>query len=64
MTKTVDLIPLDNFLTTLPEKTTAVIPILQRAQAMYGYLPRKILQRVTDRLNIPQGRVYSVEILL
>jgi NADH-quinone oxidoreductase subunit E len=60
MTETVDLAPLDDFLATLPEKTTDIIPILQRAQAIYGYLPREVLQRIADCLNLSMGKLYGV----
>jgi len=38
----------------------ALIPILQRAQALYGYLPPDVLQGIADRLNISLGKVYAV----
>lgn len=38
----------------------ALIPILQRAQGIYGYLPRAVLQRIADRLNVSLGKVYGV----
>ena len=38
----------------------ALIPILQKTQAIYGYLPPKVLQHIADRLNISSGRVYGV----
>lgn len=60
MTEAVDLKPLDDYLASLPDKTTDVIPILQRAQGIYGYLPRQVLQRVADRVGVSLSKVYGV----
>jgi len=38
----------------------ALIPILQKAQEQYGYLPKEALQRIADRLGIAVGKVYGV----
>jgi NADH-quinone oxidoreductase subunit E len=38
----------------------ALIPILQKAQAIYSYLPPEVLQRIADRLNISSSKVYGV----
>ena len=38
----------------------ALIPILQRAQAVYGYLPVEVLQYIADRLNVSLGKIYGV----
>ena len=60
MTEPVDLGPLNDMLTSLPEQTTDVIPILQRAQAIYGYLPKEVLEMIADRLGMSSSRVYGV----
>jgi NADH-quinone oxidoreductase subunit E len=60
MTEPVDLSPLNDLLSTLPEQTTDVIPILQRAQEIYGYLPPEVLRRIADCLNVPLSKVYGV----
>jgi NADH:ubiquinone oxidoreductase subunit E len=57
---TLDLSLLDDVLTKYEGKKGALIPILQRAQAIYGYLPVEVLQAIADRLNISQGKVYGV----
>ena len=44
----------------LPENTTDVIPILQRVQTIYGYLPPEALQCISDRLNISLGKLFGV----
>ena len=38
----------------------ALIPILQRAQGVYGYLPRDVLEAVAGRLGVSLGKVYGV----
>ncbi|MCU0560904.1 MAG: NAD(P)H-dependent oxidoreductase subunit E [Desulfobacterales bacterium] len=38
----------------------AVIPVLQRAQAIFGYLPPEVLRRVATGLRAPLGRVFGV----
>jgi NADH-quinone oxidoreductase subunit E len=60
MTEPVDLGPLNDMLASLPEHTTDVIPILQRAQAIYGYLPPEVLQRISEFLSIALGKIYGV----
>ncbi|UCD83000.1 MAG: NAD(P)H-dependent oxidoreductase subunit E, partial [Desulfobacterales bacterium] len=31
----------------------AVIPVLQKAQKIYGYLPAEVLQRIAQRMRVP-----------
>jgi NADH:ubiquinone oxidoreductase subunit E len=38
----------------------ALIPILQRAQGIYGYLPPEVLHSVAARLDVALGKVYGV----
>ena len=38
----------------------ALIPILQQAQTIYGYLPQEILDLIARRLEVSVGRVYGV----
>jgi NADH-quinone oxidoreductase subunit E len=38
----------------------AVIPVLQRAQAIFGYLPPEVLRRVAAGLKAPLSRVFGV----
>lgn len=37
-----------------------LMPVLQEAQDIYGYLPYEIQQRISDALNIPISDVYGV----
>jgi NADH-quinone oxidoreductase subunit E len=38
----------------------ALIPVLQEAQGIYGYLPEEVLVHVSQGLKIPLSRVYGV----
>jgi NADH-quinone oxidoreductase subunit E len=38
----------------------ALIPVLQRAQTLYGYLPPEVLKLIADRLGVSLGKVYGV----
>jgi NADH:ubiquinone oxidoreductase subunit E len=38
----------------------ALIPVLQEAQAAYGYLPEEILKRVSRKLKVPLPKIYGV----
>lgn len=38
----------------------SLIPILQRAQALYGYLPAEVLKLIARRLGVSIGKIYGV----
>lgn len=38
----------------------ALIPVLQQAQEIYGYLPIEVQQMIAEGLNIPLSEVYGV----
>ena len=42
------------------EQKGALIPILQRAQGVYGFLPPEVLQLIADRLGVSLSKVYGV----
>jgi NADH-quinone oxidoreductase subunit E len=42
------------------EQEGALIPILQRAQCIYGYLPSEVLQSVAGELEVALSKVYGV----
>lgn len=58
--ETLDLAPLEAVLDRFEGRTGALIPILQAAQAIYGYLPPEVLQAIADRLNVSLGKIYGV----
>ena len=53
---TFDLSLLDEVFAKYEGKKGALIPILQRAQAIYGYLPVEVLQCIADRLEHLPGQ--------
>ena len=57
---TVDLDMLNPIFEKYREQKGALIPILQQAQDVYGYLPREVLQLIGDRLGVSLGKVYGV----
>ena len=55
-----DLARLDELLDELGCQKGTLIPILQRAQDIFGYLPREVLIRISKKAHIPISKVYGV----
>ena len=55
-----DLEPLNQILNEFKGQKGAVIPILQRLQDAYGYLPRDILAITSRKTGIPISQLYGV----
>ncbi len=55
-----DLSLLDHILEDFKGRKGAVIPILQRAQDAYGYLPREVLRVISQKMLIPLNQLYGV----
>ena len=59
--KEIDLAPaLDVIASIAPVKAGDLIPLLQKLQDAYGYLPRPVLEAVADETGIPLSRVVGV----
>ena len=43
-----------------PITSSHVIPLLQRVQDAYGYLPRDVMLEIAERTGLPASRVYGV----
>ena len=56
----VDLALVEPVLKKFGKQKGALIPILQQAQALYGYLPRPVLDVIAKRLRLPMSRIYGV----
>lgn len=41
-------------------KQGALIPVLQKAQGLYGYLPKEVMAMVANGLDLPLSQVYGV----
>lgn len=55
-----DLAPLADILEEYGGQKGAVIPILQHAQDVYGYLPKEILAEISKRTGIPLSHLIGV----
>ncbi|MBR6625092.1 MAG: NAD(P)H-dependent oxidoreductase subunit E, partial [Mailhella sp.] len=59
--KNIDLAPLMDILTPYKQNPKgALIPVLQHAQDVYGYLPQAVLEVIASELNIPVAEVFGV----
>jgi NADH-quinone oxidoreductase subunit E len=56
----IDLASLEDVFARYEGQSGALIPVLQRAQEIYGYVPPEVLQHIADRLDISLGKVYGV----
>lgn len=57
----VDLSPAERILDQMgPVRATDLIPLLQKIQDAYGYLPLPVLQEASRRTGIPTSRMYGV----
>jgi len=58
--ETFDLAPLQEVLEEYRTKQGAVIPVLQKAQEIYGWLPEEVLQAVAEGMKVPLSKIYGV----
>jgi NADH-quinone oxidoreductase subunit E len=58
--ETLDMAPLDEVLDEYRSEQGAVIPVLQKAQAIYGYLPAEVLRYISKGLGVPLSQLYGV----
>ncbi|NOZ50708.1 MAG: NAD(P)H-dependent oxidoreductase subunit E [Chloroflexi bacterium] len=56
----IDLSLMDEIFTQYRHQAGALIPVLQKAQETYGYLPPDVLQLIARQLKIPLSKVYGV----
>ena len=56
----VDLVLMNEVFDKYSGQKGALIPILQQAQNLYGYLPREVLLLIADQLSVSLGKVYGV----
>ena len=55
-----DLTQLEEILQAYRGQKGAIIPILQNAQKIYGYLPADVLLGVAKKMQVPISRIYGV----
>ena len=58
--ETFDMTQLEEILQAYRGQKGAVIPVLQKAQKIYGYLPVEVLQKIARGLRMPISRIYGV----
>ena len=58
--ETLDLAPLEVVFEEYESKKGAIIPVLQKAQDIYGYLPKDVLQTISRRMRVPLSQVHGV----
>lgn len=56
----IDLSQVDLIVEPYLNKKEMVIPVLQKVQEHFGYLPRKAMEQVSLRMRIPLSRLYGV----
>ena len=59
--ETADLAPAQRIVAEMsPLRSTDIIPLLQRLQDAYGYLPREVVLAVCEETGLPASRVFGV----
>ena len=58
--ETLDLAPLYEMLKEYKAQRGAVIPALQKAQSIYGWLPKEVLEVVSKEMRVPLSQIYGV----
>jgi NADH:ubiquinone oxidoreductase subunit E len=56
----INLALMDPVIETYRGQPGALIPVLQKAQGLYGYLPREVLEVISGKLGIPLSKIYGV----
>jgi len=56
----IDLSKVDEVLRKYTKEEASLIPVLQEAQSLFGYLPQEALVRISEGLNVALSRVYGV----
>ncbi len=55
-----DLGPLCQVLEDYRTQHGAIIPVLQKAQEIYGWLPTKVLKEISKGMGVPLSQIYGV----
>lgn len=55
-----DLSRVDEIIEQTPNKKGALIPVLQKVQKVYGYVPEESIERIADGLHVYPADVYGV----
>lgn len=49
-----------SYVRSYPPEPSSLIPLLQRTQERFGYLPREVLEEMANYIGVPLSRVYGV----
>jgi NADH:ubiquinone oxidoreductase subunit E len=60
MAEDLDLTKVEQIIAEVGEEEGGLIPVLQKAQDVFGYLPREVLESIADRLGVSLTKVYGV----
>jgi len=56
----VDLAPVEKLIAEYEDNREAVIALLQDVQKQYGYLPRAVLNLISERLGLPHTQLFGL----
>ncbi len=60
MEEVIDLSKIDEVVSSYGGEKGALIPILQKTQDVYGYLPNEALDEIAKKIKVPKSSVYGV----
>ena len=55
-----DLTLIDGVLGKYADVPGSLITVLQKTQDIYGYLPKEVIEKISDRMNIPESEIMGV----
>ncbi|MCL0078275.1 NADH-quinone oxidoreductase subunit NuoE [Dehalococcoidia bacterium] len=58
--ETLDLAPLHKIIEEYKREEGAVIPVLQKAQDIYGWLSSEVMEAIARGMGVPLSRIYGV----
>ena len=58
--ETLDLAPLHKIIEEYKREEGAVIPVLQKAQDIYGWLPSEVMEAIARGMGVPLSQIYGV----
>ncbi len=44
----------------LKDEKGSLLPVMQKAQDIYGYLPKEVMTIISDEMNVPLEKIYGV----
>ncbi len=51
---------LENYITEMKDVQGCLIPIMQKAQELFGYLSLETMQLISDRIDVPVSEIYGI----